>query len=89
MSALRIPALGAPGTPGLAPMAVRRSSVIDAAVQRARQEIMAQEDAAVFAALDAVARPPLLCEGGGHASRGRPIEECPEDSCAVRHVQES
>lgn len=32
----------------------RRFSIIDRAVQKARQEIMAQEDASIFAALDAI-----------------------------------
>jgi hypothetical protein len=32
----------------------RRFNVIDRAVQKARQEIMAQEDAAIFAILDGI-----------------------------------
>jgi hypothetical protein len=34
----------------------RRFNVIDRAVQKARQEIMAQEDAAIFAILDGIAK---------------------------------
>jgi hypothetical protein len=58
------------------------------AVMRAKQEIMAQEDAAVFRALDEAVWQ-LRCEDRSHKSFRSPLHECQEPECQVRYVQEA
>jgi hypothetical protein len=62
-----------------------RSDVLNAAIQKARDDIMAQEDAEIFKALDAIA---ATCNGEGHPGRGKPMSECEHPDCVVQHVHD-
>lgn len=73
---------------------------MDAAIQKARQQIMAAEDQALFDTLDAIAAggndnaiaasglSHAACSHRGHKAYLRPIGECLEPECVARHVVE-
>jgi len=63
-----------------------KSDIMGDAVRRAAAEIMAQEDQAIFDALDAAAR---TCRTEGHPGFGKPMAECTHPDCVVEHIHES
>lgn len=63
-----------------------KHSLVDQWVANMSAEIQAEEDKAIFDALDEAFR---MCCVEGHTAYGKPLSECLEDECIARHIHDS